>query len=590
MSSPEEKTESTTYIDLTRHGNRFGGKIKGKLADGREYSFDDTKDLTPQGRQASREQGSQYPTEVALVHPRGGGEQRHAQTGDDILEGSGKIGPARSSRNLDGSPVMDKLGKGKNIKNARRGPGLDYAAIASEELFKEVSGIINKELNRLINELPPEEQEEILDPANGELRAKLREKAQVVGMKEFMKNEEAVRMAAEYEALELEHILKLSRRGVKGGETVAIPAVGSGAFAEALYKYALVVEDPETGQKKVGYNDVDEIGGFTKQATAFRIIVHRDTSQDNRRYPEKDAARSEDLTEGMEFEYAFTDPERAKLFEGKKVYLDWDVINQLAANARQRMTSKKEKNILARHTDKGSWNINAEELQARLPKDANRILGILRDLSPDSPTLAITLEGVERGWKLGEEIYKELPDNCILVVADSNQPRANLTRVLATERISQLETDEKTKRIDMVHIDGKEFSDLLLDSAPETWPPYEELIHDGVMSFPQALSLWVNEMNKLGGFPEQQLPAESAERYREAIKQIRQSITGGRNRGNNQYIPVIFMGFGHSGPLAQIRHEDNEGRETTADEMPDFAERYELSADGELLNTKRVEL
>lgn len=345
LNSPEQKTESTTYIDLTRHGNRFAGKLKMKLTDGREVIFDDTKDLTPEGRKASKIQGSQYPEEVDLVHPRGGAEQRHAQTGDDILEGSGKIGPARANSDevLTGSPTVDRLGTGKNIKNIRRGPGLDYAMIASEELLNETVSGINKGLNRLINELPPEEQEKVLDPANGELRAKLREKAQIVGLKEFMKNEPAVRKAAEYEALELKHILELSRRGVKGGQTVAIPTVGSGAFAEALYKHALVVEDLKTGQKKVGYEDVDEIGGFTKPATAFRIKVIRDTRYDDRRDTSKDAARDKDLTEGMIFSYEFTDPKRAKLFEGKKVYLNWDIVKQLAGAAEQRLKREHEK-------------------------------------------------------------------------------------------------------------------------------------------------------------------------------------------------------------------------------------------------------
>jgi len=43
--NPEEEKQfiATTYIDLARHGNRFGGKIKVEI-DGQSYEFDDQED------------------------------------------------------------------------------------------------------------------------------------------------------------------------------------------------------------------------------------------------------------------------------------------------------------------------------------------------------------------------------------------------------------------------------------------------------------------------------------------------------------------------------------------------------------------
>ena len=76
---------ATTYVDLTRHGSRFGGKMKIKFTSGEEQEFDDTTNLTPQGKVKVQEvSASAYPEEVVLVHPRGGDESRHGETGEDI--------------------------------------------------------------------------------------------------------------------------------------------------------------------------------------------------------------------------------------------------------------------------------------------------------------------------------------------------------------------------------------------------------------------------------------------------------------------------------------------------------------------------
>ncbi|MBS4035804.1 MAG: hypothetical protein KGZ85_15175 [Ignavibacterium sp.] len=335
----EKKFIATTYIDLTRHGNRFGGKIKLEV-DGQVYEFDDTEELTLEGRINASEFGAAYPEEVTIVHPRGGDELRHGQTGEDIVKGSGRFGVSRETP----SSVIGNTGKVKGSRRSRgtayKGSGITEIEIqedgASINLFRKVKNIINQELNRIVSQLSPEQRQELLKPENKKLRAKYREQAQLVGLTEVMKNEQAVKLAAENEAYELIHVLKLSRRGVKEGETKAIPIVGSGMFAESLFKYALVVEDVATGQKKVGFDNVDKIGGFTKQATAFRVKFDRDIRKG-------DARNLDDFMKDTTISYEFTDPERAKLFEGKKVYLDWQKVKELAEEAKKRFVAQKGK-------------------------------------------------------------------------------------------------------------------------------------------------------------------------------------------------------------------------------------------------------
>lgn len=139
-----------------------------------------------------------------------------------------------------------------------------------------------------------------------------------------------IKTLAEIEAYELMHDVLLSRRGAKDEQHRTITVVGSGLFAESLFKHALVVEDPQTKEKKTGFENVDDIGGFTKQASAFRIKLTRDNSKG-------DARKLENLDKDTIIECEFVgDPERAKLFERKKVYLDWNIVKQLAEKAKER--------------------------------------------------------------------------------------------------------------------------------------------------------------------------------------------------------------------------------------------------------------
>ena len=265
------------------------------------------------------------PVEVTLVHPRGGDEARHGQTGEDLMKGSDRIGKSRE-QSSEGTPAPIFSSSGR-VKGARRGKEIDYETAGAMADLKPALKMINTELSRLVQNLSPEDQEKF--KTDSEFRAELREKAQIVGLKEAMKLEGLIKKLAENEAYELMHVLELSRRGVRAGEAKAIPMVGSGLFAESLFKYALVVEDLKTGEKKVGFDDIEEIGGFTKQATAFRIKASRDTRLG-------DSRNLEELKKDTEFSYEFTDPDRQKLFAGKKVYLDWDKVMQLAEAARQR--------------------------------------------------------------------------------------------------------------------------------------------------------------------------------------------------------------------------------------------------------------
>ncbi|MFA5954807.1 MAG: hypothetical protein WC817_04725 [Patescibacteria group bacterium] len=324
----EKQFVATTYIDLGRHGSRYGGERKITFSDGSIITFKDPTDLTPAGKQMSREFGEAYPPEVTLVHPRGGDESRHGETGEDILKGSGRFGVGRLSKDL--GPARVRNGKGKVI-GTRRGIGVDYKGAGLLDKFRAEMELVSTEISRLVSGLSPEEQERFKqDP---EFRVKYVEMAQNIAFRKAMQKEPEVRTMAENEAYELMKTLELSRRGVKGGETKAIPIVGSGMFAESLYKYALVVEDEKTGERKIGFDDVDEIGGFTSQATALRLKLQRDTRLG-------DPRNIADFTRDTEISCEFTDPARAKLFEGKKVSLDWDKIIELAAAAQTKFEAE----------------------------------------------------------------------------------------------------------------------------------------------------------------------------------------------------------------------------------------------------------
>lgn len=333
----EKPYVSTSYIDLTRHGNRFGGPMTILFRNGETVEFFDSQELTPQGKDNSKKFGEEHYKNASLVHPRGGDELRHGQSGEDILIGSGKFGPARKTPApvLFNEPAASKAIT--KLKGARMGKGIDYKTAGVMDVLKEAKQLINTTLQEKVNGLSDRDQEQFrLDP---EYRALLREQAQIAGLKFAMEhNEPAVKTLAENEAYELMHDVQLSRRGVKTKEPKAITVVGSGLFAESLFKYALVVEDPQSGQKTIGFNNIEEIGGFAKPASAFRIKLTRDNSKG-------DARKLEDFEYDTAIECEFIgDPERDKLFQGKNIYLDWGKVKELAEKAKQRFEDPKGEN------------------------------------------------------------------------------------------------------------------------------------------------------------------------------------------------------------------------------------------------------
>ena len=123
-----------------------------------------------------------------------------------------------------------------------------------------------------------------------------------------MKDEGIVQEAAEGLAYNLYALRKIAK-GVKPDLKPALPLVNHGLYNESLLKKALIIEDSD-GTRHFGFDDVDEIGGFFDPAEAFKIKIKREG-------------------ENEEYECNFTDSERQKLFAGKKLSIDWDVVEEL---------------------------------------------------------------------------------------------------------------------------------------------------------------------------------------------------------------------------------------------------------------------
>lgn len=245
-------------------------------------------------------------------------------------------------------------------------------------------------------------------------------------------------------------------------------------------------------------------------------------------------------------------------------------------------------NMMARHGDKGSWKVNEEELQSRLPKDeATLILSVLQNEEPDMKETPLKLEGLERSLRLGDRVFSLLPERAVLVVADSGKERARLTRELVTGRIAQQEErfnqkhPDARRRIDMLHLDGEEIARLMQDSHDGTWGPYADAIKEGI-SESEALSMWLQDMNKPNAdVPAEQHPKESSERYRQALSMLREKVT-------SEKVPVVYLGIGHSGSLGQMKYEKL--GDVSPEEIPQFCELYILDEDGEYIRSEGVEL
>lgn len=163
-----------------------------------------------------------------------------------------------------------------------------------------------------------------------------------------------------------------------------------------------------------------------------------------------------------------------------------------------------------------------------------------------------------------------------------------------TARIAQLERQQsqllhsqgrggEAKRVDMLQIDDEQITRLLADAHPDTWPRYEHMMDEEKISFSEALARWLNDMNQPGAqVSEDQHPREAAERQRKFVKALRSRII-------SEQAPVVILGAGHSGGLAQVRYEQLD-RPATAEDSPEFCEMFKFDESGNLMETKRVEI
>lgn len=249
-----------------------------------------------------------------------------------------------------------------------------------------------------------------------------------------------------------------------------------------------------------------------------------------------------------------------------------------------------ESNVLIRHADKGKWKVDEAELRARFTaEEAELVKTVLATEFPGLEETPLKLDGIERSLRLGDALFEQLPPRSIFVSIDSGKDRAQLTRALATARIAQREAqdrarDEKTaKRVDMLHVEEGDLVKLVADASDKTWTPYGEMMVKEGISEAEAVARWLNDMNN----PEAQIdpaihPKESAVRYRQLVRMLREQIT-------SDQVPVTVFGAGHSGALGQIRYEQL-GRDATSGDAPKFCEMFSFDKDGNLIETKGVEM
>lgn len=219
--------------------------------------------------------------------------------------------------------------------------------------------------------------------------------------------------------------------------------------------------------------------------------------------------------------------------------------------------------IITRHADKGSWQISEESLSRVFPAEQiSLVMGVLKNEFPEmleAGETPLKLEGIQRSLKLADNLYDKLPVQSILVTLDSGKDRAKLCRHLVNERLSQREG--KDKIIDMLEIDGKEIVSMLADSSPDTWDPYDRMIKEEGISEEEATYRWLNDMNNPNNdIAPEILPKESAERYRQFVKLVHDSIKQSKDSDSNRrQSPIVLFAVGHSGSLGQALYEDRGG-------------------------------
>lgn len=290
IGSSEKLTHNTeTDIYLMRHSNRFGGK--GEWTDpatSEVIKWNDTEDLTPEGKARAREFGLDLRGEHNSVVGVGSMEGRAAETASDIEEGFGQ--------------ERGQVNQASGITYKELGPDGQAMLKAAKPLIQAKAGS-HPEYGRL----SPEE------------RATVRQGAQEVGLREGLKDMAFRAEAAEGLAFNLWLLKQFAEKGVTPDNKVAMPIVNHGLFNESFLLETLEVED-ENG-KKVKLSDVDDIGGVFAPAEAFKIKIKRNGSNEK-------------------VECSFTDPNRQAIFEGKKLSLDWSKVEELFYKFEERMATR----------------------------------------------------------------------------------------------------------------------------------------------------------------------------------------------------------------------------------------------------------
>jgi hypothetical protein len=244
--------------------------------------------------------------------------------------------------------------------------------------------------------------------------------------------------------------------------------------------------------------------------------------------------------------------------------------------------------FLARHADKGEWKFNEEELKATLPEpEANLVKNVLKEKGLLDQSLPLKLDGLKRCINAAGNIYDRLPERAILVSVDSNKPRAELSQYVITARIAQLESkhknSDKEKRVDMLHVDDKEFAKLMQDEGTDTWDTFAAMMPAEGISESAAIAREVNAVDRPGvTVPGEESLEQAAARYKKVLSELRSRIT-------SENIPVVIMGIGHSGPLSVIAHREKGGDITEAD-IPQFAEMFVFDTNNRLVKREKTEI
>ncbi|MBI5530297.1 MAG: hypothetical protein HY918_02240 [Candidatus Doudnabacteria bacterium] len=247
------------------------------------------------------------------------------------------------------------------------------------------------------------------------------------------------------------------------------------------------------------------------------------------------------------------------------------------------------KAFITRHADKGTWQINKDELKQNLPEDeANLVLGVLSEELPEKTETTLKMEGLIRSLRLGDKVFESLPQGRNIVISiDSAKDRAKLTNDLVCARIDQLSNKNKKtsnkngKDVDIIRIEDLNLRKLLSDADEATWAPYADMMKNEGISENEALVRWMNDMyNSKPEVDDKIHPTEAIERHQKLIKNIFNNIT-------SENSSITFLGIGHSGTLGYFQRE-NMNEDAKLGDEPEFCQIYQFNTDGKFLNTAKI--